>query len=140
MLVKYAHLLALTAAASALLIFAATQADAQQRPTTGGRIDLPSRSNHFSWERGHGFRGGFGGVWVVERDVPVIVEREVVVREVQAPAEPALPPRDPYVIGKSYASLPGGCMKMIEPGASYYWCSGEWYRQVGKEYRAVRQP
>ena len=139
--VKYAHLLAMSAAASALLIFAAAQADAQQRPATGGRINLPGRSNHFSWERGHGFRGGFGGVWVVEREVPVIVEREVVV-EVPVPAEPppAPPPRDPYVIGKSYASLPGGCMKIVEPGASYYWCGGEWYRQVGKEYRAVRQP
>ena len=137
---KALHLLGLSAAAAALLIFAATQADAQQRPTVGGRINFPTHSNHFSWERGHGFHGGFGGVWVVEREVPVIVEREVVVREVQVPAEPPPPPREAYVIGKSYASLPGGCMKMIEPGASYYWCSGEWYRQVGKLYRAVAAP
>jgi hypothetical protein len=42
------------------------------------------------------------------------------------------------VIGASYASLPGGCMKMIEEGASYYYCGGgEWYKQTGKLYRAV---
>jgi YHS domain-containing protein len=31
-------------------------------------------------------------------------------------------------------------MKMIDGGVSYYHCSGEWYRQVGGEYRAVAQP
>jgi hypothetical protein len=74
--------------------------------------------------------------------VPVIIEREVVVREVAAPAPPAPPPpRKPFVIGRSYAALPGGCMKMIEGGASYYYCGGgEWYRLVGKQYRAVAQP
>jgi hypothetical protein len=44
------------------------------------------------------------------------------------------------VIGASYASLPGGCMKWIEGGASYYYCGGEWYRQLGKQYRAVARP
>jgi hypothetical protein len=32
-------------------------------------------------------------------------------------------------------------MKMIEDGASYYYCSGEWYRQMGAgrsaTYKAV---
>ena len=54
------------------------------------------------------------------------------------------PPREPYVLGKSYASLPGGCMKMIEDSVSYYLCSGEWYRQVGggrsAKYKAVAKP
>jgi hypothetical protein len=35
-------------------------------------------------------------------------------------------------------------MKMIEDGASYYLCSGEWYRQLGSgsaaTYKAVAQP
>jgi hypothetical protein len=45
------------------------------------------------------------------------------------------------VIGASYAELPGGCMKWIEGGASYYYCGGgEWYRQLGKQYRAVARP
>ena len=49
--------------------------------------------------------------------------------------------RKPYVIGASYDSLPGSCMKLIEEGVSFYYCSGEWYRQVGEgrgaTYRAV---
>ena len=130
---KALHLLGLSAAAAALLIFAATKADAGERSL--GPRSPPPRPHH-------GPVFGFPGVWVVEREVPVIVEREVV-REVPvmvAPPEPPPPPREAYVIGKSYASLPGGCMKMIEPGASYYWCSGEWYRQVGKQYLAVAAP
>lgn len=129
----------------AVTICCAAQAAAQQRTVgTGQRVTLPSHSNHFSWERGQGFNGGLGGgVWIVEREVPVIVEREVVIREVPAPAV-ALPPepRKPYKLGASYASLPGGCMKMIEGGASYYWCGGaEWYRLVGgSQYRAVAKP
>ena len=44
-----------------------------------GRGSLyPSHSNHFSWERGHGFKRGFGGVWIIQQEVPVIVEREPV--------------------------------------------------------------
>jgi len=43
-----------------------------------------------------------------------------------------------------YDSLPSPCMKMIEDGASYYHCSGEWYLQVGSgsavEYKAVQAP
>jgi hypothetical protein len=85
---------------------------------------------------------GIPGVWVVEREVPVIVEKEVV-REVPVPVAPVPPPvpRKPYVIGASYASLPPSCMKMIEEGVSFYYCDGDWYRQVGSgrstTYRAV---
>ena len=142
---KTRHLLALGAAMTGLLPVAATGADAQQRVAAGGpRVTVPSHSNHFSWERRRGFHGrhAFGGFISVEREVPVIVEREVVVREVAAePPAPPAAPRKPYVIGRQYASLPGGCMKMIEGGASYYYCgSGEWYRPVGNQYRAVREP
>ena len=73
----------------------------------------------------------------------VIIEREII-REVPAapppPPEPAPPPKKPYVIGASYASLPGGCMKMVEAGGTYYYCGCEWYRQVGSAYKAVREP
>jgi hypothetical protein len=139
--------LAIGAAVAAVL--AAPEADAQQRPVAGGlRINLPSPANHFSWEGHHRFHGG---VFIVERDVPVIVEREVV-REV-AVTPPPTPPhqgegrkRKPYVIGGTYASLPPqGCMKLIEDGASYYFCGGgEWYRPLGdgrdSKYRAVVKP
>ncbi len=150
---KAIHLLG----ATALLVLAPAEAGAGERAVSGGaRITLPSQGNSslrtdmppacrngcFSWERGRGFhRGhGFGGFIIVERQVPVIVEREVVVvREVPAAPPPPPPtPRKPYVVGASYASLPGGCMKMIEGGASYYYCGGgEWYRPVGKQYRAI---
>jgi hypothetical protein len=140
------------AAIIGLTVFTSGEAGAQQRPAGGGaRINIPSHANHFSWERGHGgFHGnggGVGGVFIVERQVPVIVEREVV-REVP-PAPPPTPSpegegrkRKPYVIGSSYASLPGGCMKLIDEGVSYYFCGGgEWYRQTGSgrdsQYRAV---
>ena len=143
---KYAHLLILSAAAAAALIFAASKADAQQAGAVGG-VARNNFSNHGGGFRG-GHRGGlhggfgFGGVWVVERDYPVVVEREII-REVPVVVEappPPPPPRDPYVVGKSYASLPGGCMKIVEPGVSHFYCSGEWYRQVGSQYRAVQRP
>jgi hypothetical protein len=153
---KPLHLLMTGAAMAGLLIFAAAEAGAQQRALGGPRIMLPSHANHFSWEGRHGgFHGNGGGfgalrhaqdgrVFIIEREVPVIVEREVV-REIPAPEKeahssaPLSPGQRPrFVIGSSYASLPGGCMKLIEEGASYYFCGGgEWYRQVGKQYRAV---
>ena len=84
-----------------------------------------------------------GGVIFVEREYVPVVEREVV-REVtiaEPPAAAPPPPRKPYVIGRNYSSLPGACMKIIEDGASYFYCSGEWYRQVGAgQYRAVASP
>ena len=144
---KPLHLLAVSAAMAALSMVAATEAYAQQRTVSGPRITLPSHANHFSWEGHHGFHGG---TFIVEREIPVIVEREVV-REV-AVTPPPTPPhqgegrkRKPYVIGGTYVSLPPqGCMKMIEDGASYYFCSGEWYRQLGTgraaKYRAVAKP
>ena len=92
----------------------------------------------------HGF--GRGGILIIEQP-PVIVEREVV-REVPvaAPAPPAPapppPPREPYVLGRTYASLPRPCMKLVERGAAYFQCSGKWYRSMGADgpYRAVARP
>ncbi len=82
---------------------------------------------------------GFPGVYVVER--VHVIEREVV-KEVPAapPPEPPPPPRKPYKLGASYDTLPSPCMKMIEGGASYYHCSGEWYRQAGAQYVAIAAP
>jgi hypothetical protein len=74
-----------------------------------------------------------------ERDY-VPVEREIV-REVAAqPAPPPPPPRKAYALGEMYDSLPSGCMKMLQGGGAYYNCSGEWYREVGARYLAVRMP
>jgi len=135
----------LLALASVLCAFAAAEADAQQRAAGGGpRITIPPPAPIGSF-------GTFPGVIVVEREVPVIVEREAPPPPAAAPLPEQAqggakaPPRKPYVIGSSYDSLPPeGCMKLIEGGASYYYCDGEWYRQVGDgrdaTYRAVAQP
>jgi hypothetical protein len=69
-----------------------------------------------------------------------VIEREVV-REVPVVAPALPPPREPYVIGHSYDSLPGGCLKLVEGSARYFMCSGEWYREVGRsQYKAVESP
>ena len=144
---RYLHVFGISAVVSVVLILAAREASAEDRPVGGvPRNHLPS-TNHFSWEGGHGhgrFHDGFGGggVWIVDREVPVYVDREVPVPVPVAVETPApAPPREAYVIGKTYASLPGSCMKLIEEGVSFYYCSGEWYRQVGEGraamYRAV---
>jgi hypothetical protein len=134
---KVPHLL--VSAAGAALIFAASGAEAQQRPIGGGpRNHLPAN--------GDGMHGKPRFVlpffWVEQQD-PVIIEKEVVkeVLVVAEPKPPPPPPREPYAVGKTYASLPpSGCMKLIEDGASYYLCSGEWYQQVGGKYKAVAKP
>ena len=132
-------LLAIGAAASALLALAPSEASAKSPGVGSGfrhrPVPPPVADGFF----------GFPGVYVVER--VHVIEREVV-KEVPAvpPPEPPPqpPPRKPYAIGASYDTLPGGCMKMIEDGASYYHCSGEWYRQVGSgsaaRYEAVAKP
>ena len=91
----------------------------------------------------HGIRGGF---FVLEREVVYVVEREVVRDDPPpqpAPAPPP-PPRELYVIGSTYSSIPSGCMKMINDGASYYHCDGDWFRAVltssRVRYLAVRMP
>ena len=135
------------AAASAGMLSSACPVQAQARAISGAPRGLPPGPPGGM----HGGHGGFGhhGFFIpyfVEREPTVIVQREVV-REVPVavePPPPPPPPREPYVLGKSYASLPGGCMKMIQGSASYYLCSGEWYRQVGSgsgaRFKAVAQP
>jgi hypothetical protein len=123
------------AAMSALLILAPAGAAAQRQPV--GSVRSPSPPHHGG---GHGIHVPF-----------IILERETVVErkvepdqkpaEQPAAVEPPPPPREPFVIGRSYSSLPGGgCLKLIEDGISYYSCSGEWYRQVGAQYKAVAKP
>ena len=135
--------LTISAAIAALPIVAAAEPGAQQRSVFGPRNNFHSHSNHFPRDRGHGFHGGFGGVFIVEREVPVIIEREVPAAAVTPPPTPPQKEeskRKPYVVGGTYASLPAWCMKMIEEGVSYYYCGGdEWYEQTGKQYRAVER-
>ena len=79
-------------------------------------------------------------------DREVVVEKQVEVEKKEAPPAPVAPAppaekRKPYALGNVYGSLPGSCMKMIEDGASYYHCNGEWYQQVaGGQYKAVKAP
>ena len=142
--------LTLGAAAAALLALAASPAYAeaqQQRFTIGGWKDPPRHhgGGHHHNPGHHAFP-----VFFIESAPPVIIEREVVrevpVGELGTPNTEDLGtpnrdvPREPYVIGKIYASLTGPCMKMIEDGASFYLCGGDWYRQVGKQYKAVARP
>jgi hypothetical protein len=92
------------------------------------------------FHRFHRGTNGGGFIYYEEPEyVPVVVE-QVVHDEPAAPPPPAPAPRKPYVLGRIYDSLPGGCLKLLQDGASYYHCSGEWYRQVGSEYKAVRMP
>jgi len=139
--VKAPRLPAVNAAMCALLVLAAAPAGAQHASVTS-RPWLPPPPPP------QGMQGGFnGGFILVEREYVPVVEREVV-REVTVAERPAAappPPRKPYVIGRNYSSLPPqACMKVIEDGTSYFYCSGEWYRQVGAgsaaQYRAVAQP
>lgn len=124
---KNLHLLAMIA-----MMFWTSTAVGQQVASPFGLRSPPPR-DHGRGHHGGKFHGLHGGVWIVEREVPVIIEREVVREVVQAaPAAPPPEPRKPYVVGKRYASLPSSCMKLIEGGASYYYCgAGEWYRQMG---------
>ena len=138
---KGLHLFTAAAAAAAMLISTASPAEARQRPI-GGEFRTPPRGHHHGTHGKHRF---FIPFFIVQRE-PVIIEREVV-REVPVvvePPPPPPPPRKPYRIGASYASLPGGCMKLIEGGASYFLCSGEWYRQIGSgsaaTFKAVAKP
>ena len=145
---KAPHLLAFGAAA-AVMLSAASGAEAQQRPIGGGpRNWIPGNGGGMQGMHGrhgiHGRGGFFLPLFWDDRDHPVIIEKEVVKEApVAAPPPAAAPPkRESYAIGKSYDSLPPqGCMKLIENGASYYLCSGEWYRQIGSgsavKYKAV---
>jgi hypothetical protein len=139
---KAFHLAAMSAALCALLVLA-DPAGAQQRPTIAPRYSPPPPQG-----RMHGFRHFSPGFFIEREYVPVYVHDDAgdetpAAPPVAAPPPPA--PRKPYVIGRSYSSLPpGGCLKLIAGGSSYYGCSGEWYRQVGggsgAQYKAVTRP
>jgi hypothetical protein len=99
----------------------------------------------------HGtFDGGFhhhrfnGGGFLLVPETEVVHDVVVVHDQPAQPPEPPPPPpapKEPWVMGRTYASLPGGCMKMVEKAAAYFYCGGEWYRQVGQsQYRAVGKP
>lgn len=132
---KASHLLAANAIMAAVLILAAAKAADAQR--TRPIVPLPPERP-------------IQRVYITER---VVVQNAAPPAEAKAeepkPAEPppaapapapAEPPRKPYAVGETYVSLPGGCMKLIDAGVSYYNCGGEWYRQVGSQYKAVSQP
>jgi hypothetical protein len=154
------RLFAVSAAICAMLALAPAGALAQT-PTVGGVLPppipgpgsgslfptpIPPQSGMHGSSGIPGFhrfhRGINNGVFIIEdrEYAPVVVEE---VRSEPAAPPPAQPPepRKPYVLGRTYNSLPGGCMKLIQGGVSYYHCSGEWYRQVAAgQYKAVRMP
>lgn len=90
-----------------------------------------------------GLRRGVGGTVFLYEEPYAVHDVVVVHDEAAAAPEPPPPPpapRGPYVIGRTYGSLPAGCLKMVEGGASYFHCSEGWYRQVGTQFRAVVGP
>lgn len=159
---KGLHLLALNAALSAMLIVAAAaEVDAQRQPAgSGPRNPIPSGGGQGGMggqdglgdPDGRGDRDGRGhkrdgDVFLIDEDVVEVVEVEKEAKpDAAAAAVPAAAPaavekREPYKIGNSYTSLPPGCMKLIQDGAFYYLCSGDWYQQLGRDqYAAVKAP
>ena len=130
---KAPRLTALGLGAAALLMLSAAPASAQQTiPMKFGRAPPPRQSIIVP---------GFGWPYYEREVVHHVYEREIV-REVPVePPPPPPPPRKAYALGQSYDSLPGGCMKMIDSGISYFNCSGDWYREVGRsQYKAVASP
>ena len=130
---KAPHLTAAIAALAALLVLA-TAASAQQTiPMKFDRAPPPQRNIIIV--------PGFGFPFVEREVVHHVTEREIV-HEVPVEVAPPPPPRAGFVVGRSYDSLPGGgCMKMIDSGATFFNCSGEWYREVGsRQYKAVESP
>ena len=139
---KAIRLAAVSVAICTALVPAPAQSDAGQ---PGGGLVVSPPPPAAQPGRFGGFNGGF---FFYEREyVPVVVQQ--VVRDEKpadppAAAAPAPSPRKPYVIGRTYSSLPGGCLKLIEDGVSYFQCNGQWYREVKGEgdtmYRAVARP
>ena len=123
---KAPHLTALSSALSALLALALVPTSAAAQTPANPRFGYAPAPRP-------PLPGPIFGLPYFYEPYPVVIEREVV-REVPVLVEPPPPPpepREPYVLGKSYDTLPGGCMKMLKGVQSYYLCGGEWYRQVG---------
>lgn len=103
---------------------------------------LPPQTGVPGFHRHHGFHGA-----IILYERPIVVHDVVVVHD-QAPEPPSPPPspspskpRQRWVLGRSYGSLPGGCLKMLMGNGAFFDCSGEWYRQVGaRQYKAVAAP
>lgn len=115
-----------------------------QNPFPGGpRSNAPQANGSGVMTSNQGFAVPF---FYPEREVVYVIEKQAppppaavpLPEQAQGGAKP--PPRKPYVVGASYASLPSGCMKMVEAGGTYFYCGGEWYRQVGGGYKAVKEP
>ena len=162
---KAPHLTAVSAAIAALLAPAPAASQAQQislgvlagplspqpgsgslYPVGGSLYPTPvPRAHDISGSRGfnRGTHRGFNGGFIFYEE-PHVVHDIVVVHDQPTPPPPPSPPAPPspgHVIGHSYDSLPGGCMKMVERGVSYFHCSGDWYREVaGRRYEAVEVP
>jgi hypothetical protein len=111
-------------------------------PGNGSLFPSPMPQQHGRFGGGHGHNHGFGsGGFIIYDDEPEVVHDVVVVHdEAPEPPPPPPPPRQRWVLGRSYDALPGGCLKMLMGAGSYFDCSGEWYRQVGTGFQAVRMP
>lgn len=141
-----------TAAISALILSGSGSATAQQLgPVISPAIQQPGGGSLFPTpippQTGMALprfdhRHGSGNV-IIFTDEPEVVHDVTVIHEVAAapPAPPPAPtPRERFVIGRTYKSLPGACLKMVQAGGSYFHCSAGWFRQVGALYRAVPMP
>ena len=115
-------------------------------PGSGSLYPTPMPRQHGSFGGGfrHGRDRGFGSGGFIYYEEPYVVHDVVVVHDEPAPASeaapPPEPPREPWVLGRTYASLPSGCLKLIQGGDAYFLCSGDWYRQVGSQFKAVARP
>jgi hypothetical protein len=101
---------------------------------------MPNQTGVPGFHRRHGFHGG---TFIIYEDQPEVVHDVVVVHDpAPEPPPPPPPPRQRWVLGKNYSSLPGGgCMKMIEDAAAFFYCGGDWYQQIGRsQYKGVRAP
>jgi hypothetical protein len=156
-IMKALRLQAALAAISALLALAPSGASAQP-VTVGGILSPPIpgpgngslfptpippqvRGSRDGFHRG--LRHDFPGTVFITEEPDVVHDVYVVHDEPAAAPEPSPPPpapREPYVIGRTYDALPGGCLKMITGGASYFHCTEGWYREVGSQYQAVEMP
>jgi hypothetical protein len=98
---------------------------------------MPNQTGVPGFHRHHGFHGGI----ILYNEREVVHDVVAVHDQPPEPPPPPPPPRQRWVFGRSYGSLPGGCLKMLAAGGTFFDCSGEWYRQVGaRQYRAVNAP
>ena len=101
---------------------------------------MPRQHGNFGGGHRHDHGFGSGGFIIYDEEPYVVHDVEVIHDEAPEPSPAPPPPRQAWVLGKSYTALPGGCLKMLTPGGSFFDCSGEWYLQVATGYQAVRMP